>query len=422
MATTMTMSGTGLALTGGSKAGEGIVAPAWPPIDDATANRLVEVYRSRQWSFGGEVEKSFAKNYAAYHGAKHGIFMVNGTVTLQAALIALGVGAGDEVIVPGLTWLATAMAVYYVGATPVFVDIEPTTLCIDPAKFEAAITPKTKAVIPVHLYGGLADLDAILAIARRRGLKVIEDCAHMQGGKWAGRGVGSWGDVGSFSFQQSKTLAAGEAGICLTNDDTLAERLYRIKHIGYAEGQKAGKATDGPPAGLICHNFRATDFAAVILEGQLVGLDALIKRYVRNASYLEQRVAEVSEYGVRVQSRGRRADPQGYYAFLMIADRGPIADVPMPLIWEACVAEGLTTVTGTYGPVYKHALWSLPPSAYRIAEGGCPVADGIASNRVFGFMHMMLGADEQTIERVGDVITKVVRHTDELKELAKTRG
>jgi L-glutamine:2-deoxy-scyllo-inosose/3-amino-2,3-dideoxy-scyllo-inosose aminotransferase len=223
-----------LALLGGKPVAPRLSPMPWPPADPATAKALARAYLSRQWSFNGPAEQRFAADFAAYCGAKHGIFMANGTVTLEAALTAHHIGKGDEVIVPALTWIATAMAAHYVGAKVVLVDIEPTTLCLDPKQVEEAITPRTRAIIPVHLYGSMADLEALCRIARRHRLVVIEDCAHAHGGMWNGRGVGSWGHVGSFSFQQSKTMASGEGGICLTNDDKIADRLYRFKHIGYA--------------------------------------------------------------------------------------------------------------------------------------------------------------------------------------------
>lgn len=408
-----------LAIAGGQPVAPGLICPPWPPTDEKTERRLVEIYRGRAWSFGGAAERAFAQNFANYHGAKHGIFMANGTVTLQVALLALGIKPGDEVIVPALTWLATAMAVRYAGAVPVFVDIDAQTLCVDPAAFEAAITPRTRAVIPVHLYGSMADLGRILPIARRRNLAVVEDCAHMQGGKWSGRGAGSWGDVGSFSFQQSKTVASGEGGICITSDDTLAERMYRAKHIGYAAATRQGQAASGPPEDLMCHNFRATEFQAAILDGQLENLATLIDRYNANASRLEARVAEVAHTGLRVQARGRAASPQGYYSFTMLADRGDIGEVPIDVLREAFAAEGLP-VGGTYGTVYTHMLWNLPKTEYRIG-GPCPVADGPATTRAILFLHYWLGADTATIDRIGDVIVKVAGRLDDVRGAAKQR-
>ncbi len=403
-----------LAILGGKPVCESPLPwPAWPPLFERTAARLREIYFSRQWSFNSPTERAFERAFADHHGAKHGIFMVNGTVTLQCALSAVGVGPGDEVIVPALTWMATAMAVHYVGATPVFVDIQPDTLCLDPEAARAAITPKTKAIIPVHLYGSMANLDAVLALARERGLPVIEDCAHMQGGKWRGRGVGCWGDVGSFSFQQSKTLASGEGGICITNDDVLAEKLYRLKHIGYGRGMRQGQAQSGPPAGLACFNFRSTAFQAGILLDQLEELPALIARYENAADYLRRRLADVP--GVRVQARGREASPQGYYGLFFIYDRGPAAQVPLARLLDALRAEGLSGACGTYGPVYRHMLYNMPPDRYRIAgDGTCPVADGAGTQHAVGFLHPWLSSDERTLAAMGDILAKVAERAADL--------
>ena len=164
----------------------------WPPVTESTAKALLELYYSREWTAFDGAETAFAAAFAAHHGAKHGIFTVNGTVTLHIALAALGVGPGDEVIVSPLTWYSTAMAVRHVGAIPVFVDIERDTLCIDPNKIEAAITGRTKAIIPVHAYGSMADMDRIMRIARQHDLKVVEDCAHMHGGLWNDEGIGNY--------------------------------------------------------------------------------------------------------------------------------------------------------------------------------------------------------------------------------------
>ena len=232
-----------LAIDGGSKVfPEGFGFDPWPPVNEATAERLKEVYLRHKWSFYGAEEKKFAADFAKYHDAEYGTFMVNGTVTLESALLALGIGPGDEVIVPSWTWLATGMAPIYLGATPVFVDGERDTLCMDPAAFEAAITPRTKAVIPVHLFGSMADLDKIIAIARKHGIKVLEDCAHAHGGEWNGRGVGSWGDAGSWSFQQSKTVTSGEGGAVTTNDEQLWDLVGRLSHIGYQKQADALEA------------------------------------------------------------------------------------------------------------------------------------------------------------------------------------
>ena len=409
-----------LALLGGCPlCAEPLRQPAWPPVSEQTADHIREVYLSREWSFNSPAEQEFERAYAEYHGAKHGIFMVNGTVTLQCALGAVGVGPGDEVIVPALTWMATAMAVHYVGATPVFVDLDPQTLCLDPDKARQAITPRTRAIIPVHLYGSMADLDAIIELAREHDLHVIEDCAHMQGGKWRERGVGSWGQVGSFSFQQSKTLAGGEGGICLTNDDDLADRLYRQKHIGYGRGLAQGEVDAGPPPDLTCYNFRGNAFQATILQDQLQGLTERIQRYERAVAMLQQHFADLP--GLRLQARGRLASPQGYYALVFLFDGDPLKDIPGAILRAAITAEGLP-VGGTYGPVYRHKLYNMPPTRYRIQNDACPIAEIIATEHAAVLQHPWLGADDTTIERIGEIFAKIVHHAPELRKHAADAG
>jgi L-glutamine:2-deoxy-scyllo-inosose/3-amino-2,3-dideoxy-scyllo-inosose aminotransferase len=407
---------TKLAISGGAPVFERLLdwRAIWPPVESATEERLIELYRSRRWCAFDETEGLFARAFAQHHGTAHGIFMINGTVTLQCALAAYGIGPGDEVIVPALTWYATAMAAHYVGALPVFVDIEPDTLCIDPARIEAAITPRTKAIIPVHLYGSMADLDRIVAIARAHGLRVIEDCAHMHGGTWAGRGIGSIGDVGSFSFQQSKTMSSAEGGICITNDAPIAERIFRMKQIGYGPGQMPGGAKDGPPSGLLCYPFRATAFQALLLDEQLKTLDARLERYGGAVSYLEGRLRGSTK--IRFQRRGGRAERQGYFGWVMIFDDSSYDDVSLEQIQNALVAEGVP-VTPTWDPVYRFVLFNLEPSDFRI-DHECVVTENIRA-RMLWLFHAFLALETADIERIAEAIEKVMGNIDQLRTLAR---
>lgn len=408
-----------LASLGGPKTAtenHNVKVPEWPPRNAETERRLNELYWSGKWSFNSEAEQLFEKNFAEYHGAKYGIFMVNGTVTLECALTALGVGPGDEVIVPALTWMATALAASYVGAVPVIVDVEPDTLCMDPKKMEEAITPRTKAIVPVHVYGSMADLEEILRIADAHGIPVLEDCAHAQGGFWNGRGAGSWGKIGSFSFQQSKTMSCGEGGICITSDAELADRLYRLKHIGYSRGIAQGQAQKAPE-GMLCHNYRATAFQAVILQQQLEHLPELIRTYNENAALLSGLLKDIP--GVRIQSPGRLASPQGYYTFHIIFDGGVFKDIPRWLISKVCYDEGIDIGNGTHGPVYAHNLFNLnqEKGEYRIPGGRCGVCEDVCAHTL-GFSHSMLRYREN-MELVSEILHKVFDNIDELRMLAK---
>lgn len=403
-----------LALLGGERLfREDIVPMEWPPTDEETAQRLLEVYRSRNWSFGGPEELAFNEEFAKFHDAAYGVSMANGTVTLETALHAMGVGIGDEVIVPAYTWMATAMAAKYVGAKIVFVDVEPDTCCLDPQKFQAAITEKTKAVIPVHILGSMADMEAILDIARKNNIFVIEDCAHMHGGKWNGKGVGSWGHVGSFSFQQSKTVASGEGGICITNDADLAEKIARIKHIGYPIGAKQGKALSGPPKGLVCHNYRMTEFQAVVLRGQMKKLPELLALYDSNVKYLAELVKDIP--GIRLQRPGRLATRQGYYGLDIFFDEGELAGVKKSVILGALVKEGVHGGNVGYGPVYKHLLFNLPQSDWRIA-GNCDVVESVIHKHAINFLHTVFGTPREHMDKIAEILRKISANAGELKK------
>ena len=399
-----------LALLGGAPVFDKPLSAPWPPVDEVTAKKLVELYYSREWTAFHSTEKRFAEAFASHHDARFGIFTVNGTVTLESALSIFSIGPGDEVIVPALTWCATAMAVHYVGATPVYVDIDPTTLCIDPDKFEAAITARTRAVIPVHLYGSMADMERVMDIARRHGLRVIEDCAHSHGGIWDGKHVGSIGHVGSFSFQHSKTMACADAGISITSDPDAADHLFRSKQIGYRDGEGSANVQSGPPSGLMCHNYRATAFPALILHEQLKTLDERLDTYGKAALYLEARLKDRTH--VRIQARGRKASRQSYFGWVMMLDHPDYLGIPAALFKSAIEAEGMR-LTPTWRPVYKFVLYNMPPESYRIPEP-CTVTERVGP-RVLWMLHAYLGLPMPEIERIGDVLEKVFLNIDSLR-------
>jgi len=257
-------------------------------------------------------------------------------------------------------------------------------------------------------------MDRITAIAKSHKITIVEDCAHMHGGFWSGHGAGSIGQIGSFSFQQSKTMSAGEGGICLTNDDALADRLYRFKHIGYSRGTAQGKAQAGPPADLQCHNYRCTAFQAVLLRQQLPGLNQIIAHYEKSAAILKAMLADVD--GVRIQSRGAQTTQQGYYGLVFLFDRAPLQEIPLSTLMKAMDAEGMCC-GGTYGPVYRHQLYNSAADKFRIAEGGCPVTETIGTDRAVSIPHYMLSNPEEKIRQIGEIIRKVARNVAELKKV-----
>ena len=291
-----------LAINGGSPCRDTNKSPwpKWPVWGKEEEVALIEVLNSGVWSYNGPKEMEFNKLFAEYTGVKHAICVVNGTVTLQIALEALGIGVGDEVIVPGLTWQATAATVIDVNATPILVDICEDTWCIDPKEIEKAITPRTKAIVPVHLYGAFADMDAIMAIAKKHNLYVIEDCAHKHGGEWKGKKAGSIGNVGSFSFQLSKHLTAGEGGSVTTNDTDLAEKLDALRNVGRRPegdsliGADKGIGDYGDDGNFIqSGNYRITEFQAAILVEGLKRLPEQNATRDANGAYLNTLLKEI---------------------------------------------------------------------------------------------------------------------------------
>ena len=390
-----------LAVNGGNAVAADIKIPKWPPLHAETREKLNAAFMQGKWSFNGPVEQQFCRDFAELQDAKYGLLMVNGTVTLECALRALGIGPGDEVIVPALTWMATAMAVVYVGATPVFVDIEESTWCLDCEKVKAAISPHTKAAIPVHMHGSMVDLDELKKISAEYGLRIIEDCAHAHGSKWGGKGIGSFGDIGSFSFQEGKLLSSGEGGFCTTNDPELYERLYRLKHIGYFPGDVQGGAGSSPPENLPCHNYRGTEFMAAVLSGNLLHLSEENASRAAAAEFLRNCFKDIPAIGF--QQPGRKATAQSYYGFgfnINFVELGGKRDQFI----VALRAEGVPA-DNTFGPVYKHILWNMSPEYYKNA--GCPVADRICAENTMILPHKLLLCDQVDLERIVAAIRKV---------------
>ncbi len=323
--------------------------PDWPQYDDRERQALMEVLESRAWwRTPGTHTQQFERNFAAYHQAKHGIAVTNGTAALEVALAALGVGPGDEVIIPDFTFVATASAVLFAGALPVPVDVTPDTYCIDPEQVEAAITPRTKAIIAVHMAGHPADLDRLLTISRERGLYLVEDSAHAHGSEWRGRKVGAIGDIGTFSFQQSKLMTAGEGGIIITNSDDLERKARSIHDCGRLPGEWFYAHF------MYGSNYRLSEWQGAVLNQQLARLDEQAAIRSKNAAYLDQVLADIE--GITPQARDPRCTRRGYYAYIFHYDKTAFADVPTERFIQALNAEGIPT-QASYPPIHALALF-----------------------------------------------------------------
>lgn len=382
--------------------------PRWPIWREDEREALLAALDSGAWAGSRATSlPRFAGAFAKFQGAERGVPLANGTVTLEAALVACDIGEGDEVIVPALTFVATATAVVRVNAIPVFVDIDPDTMCLDPALAAAAITPRTRAIIAVHLGGAVCDLDALARLCERSHLRLIEDCAHAHGSRWRGRGVGSFGSMGSFSFQHSKLLTAGEGGALITNDDALAEAAWNYANCGRAT---SGGPYDHP---IIGTNSRMTEWQAAILEGQLRRYPEQFAVRERNAAVLTRAFAEIP--GLKAQHRDERADANAYYSLIIRCDQEVLSRMSRDAIHGGLVAAGVPMMLGyppmndlevfrrgAFGPTRRGA------SATVCRDGSTPVARATSASTLW-LHHRALLADPPTVARIAEVCADILR-------------
>jgi len=414
--------------------------PKWPVWDKSEEHTLLEVLRSGIWSYNGPRESQFNKAFAEFIGTKYALSVANGTVSLQLALEACGIGWGDEVIVPGLTWQATAASVVDVNAVPILVDVCEDTWCIDPAKIEEAITPRTKAIIPVHLYGSFADMDAITRIARKHNLRVIEDCAHKHGGEWNGRKAGSIGDIGSFSFQLSKLMTAGEGGALTTSDPGLYEKLDALRNCG-RRPEKEKPAEPTPPkrlrrpdkaAGIYSDegnliqsgNYRITDFQAALLIEALKRLPQQNGLRQENARYFNSLLSGLP--GVLPMRRDNRETMAAYYNFSFRYKQDDFKALPATELRKALSAELGCPVEPSYEPLNACALYTPHTKPWRHkltdkywqeidpARFELPVCHRIYREESVCFHHCVLMGTKSDMDLIAEAIQKVYSNTEEL--------
>jgi dTDP-4-amino-4,6-dideoxygalactose transaminase len=376
----------------------------WPIFDEHEEQAVLDVVRSGAWGLGGSKIPEFESRFAEYQQARHGTCVANGTVSLIVALRAAGVGAGDEVIVPPYTFMATASSVVEVGAVPVFADIDPGTYCIDPDAVEDAITERTKAIIPVHLGGHPADMDRLMSIAERHGLMVIEDAAHAHGAEWSGRRVGAIGHMGSFSFQSSKNLCCGEGGIVLTNDAVLADKCFSFHNCGRV---RLGQWYEHQVLG---QNFRMGEFQAAILLAQFERLEEQTALRAENGDYLLSRLAEID--GIIPQSRDPRVTRHSYHLLHFRIDPERFDGITRDTFVNAVNAEGIPVSAGYSRPLYHEGFVSL---AGDYSNVHCPNTEMLTSTGIWLHQSVLLGS-KSDMDDIADAITKVSENVIELAE------
>lgn len=308
--------------------------PEWPQLGDAERELLASTLESGRWSSArGHLAAELANEFAAFQGARYGLPLVNGSCSLEVALAACGIGSGDEVLVPGLTFVTTAISVLAVNAIPIFVDVEPASLCLDASAAEAAVTDRTRAVIPVHLAGRPCDLDALGDLCERHGLAMIEDCAHAHGSRWQERGVGSFGSFGSFSFQEGKLITAGEGGALITDDEELRRRAWSYANCGRIEG---GHRYDHVNYGT---NLRMTEWQGAVLQAQLRRLPEQNRVRDQRADLLDAELTKIP--GLRPQSSDPRITSRGRYAYVFHHDPSEFSGLPVAGLVAALRHEGI---------------------------------------------------------------------------------
>ena len=404
-----------LALLGGKKS-KSKPFPAWPQFDDGERRALNEVLESRVWwRTPGTKTLEFEGKFARFHGAKHGVAVTNGTAALEVTMAALGIGVGDEVIVPNFTFVATASAVLFVNALPVLVDVDPETYCIDPQLTEAAITPRTKAIIAVHMGGHAADLDRLKDIASRHNLALIEDSSHAHASEWRGQRIGTFGVAGTFSFQSSKLMTAGEGGIIISNDDNFERQARSVHDCGRMPGEWFYSHF------IYGSNYRLSEWQGAVLTAQLARLDEQTRRRHQNARILDRELNKIP--GLTPQRLDARCTRNGQYAYIFHVDKKQFAGISTERLIEAMNAEGIPN-QASYPPL--HELHMFRNGEYRKRLSGTqakeehaflkqsfPHTQRAAWETVWIPQPALLG-DEEDMHEIAAAIRKIQQYATEL--------
>ncbi len=369
--------------------------PTWPIHDTTEETALLEVLRSGKWWFGERV-RQFESEFADFQGAQYAVTCTNGTTALEMGLRAIGVVEGDEVIVPCYSFIATATAVITIGAIPVFADICPDTLCIDPEDIQRKITDKTTAIVPVHVAGRTADMQRINAIAKSHDLRVLEDAAHAWGSKLNGEGAGTLGLAGTFSFQETKNMTAGEGGALVTNDKELADLCRSFTHCGRIEG------TEWYDHHVLGSNLRITEFQAAILSAQLTRLPDQIAVRDRNASRIHETLRSIPSVSVLADAPDMTRRSHHMY---ILRTNGIDRDLAI----QQLEAEGIPAIAGWYRPLYQNVVFQtahegpthgitspLADKGVDYRNVACPVCEAVCEDAIWIQQNVLLGSEQQT--------------------------
>jgi L-glutamine:2-deoxy-scyllo-inosose/3-amino-2,3-dideoxy-scyllo-inosose aminotransferase len=398
--------------------------PEWPVWDERDVQAVSEVVRSGRWGgypYPGPKTAELARKFAEMQGGGYAVPMINGTVTMEVALRAAGIGWGDEVIVPAYTFQATASAPMAAGAIPVLVDVDPRTYCLDVKAAAKAITSKTRAIIPVHLGSNMADMDAMMELAEKYNLIVIEDCAHAHGAKWRGKGAGTIGHFGSFSLQSSKTLASGEGGVLLCRTPEHAALAASVIDCGRPHALGGG-GEDANGLSVQGANYRLSEMQAALA---LVGIErfpAQAKQREEMAAYMDESLSEVK--GVKVMKRDERHTTRSFYRYIFAID--PVEfGVEHDLLCGALEAEGITCWTG-YEAMNNYELFqpqksslAVPnafPEYFKFKEMDLPEATRACEHEAVWLDEAIFRSGPNGVDDAVAAIKKIQKNAGELRD------
>jgi perosamine synthetase len=384
--------------------------PKWPVFDETEEAAMLKALRSGKWYRGsGNQVAGFEKAYAKRAGAKHCVATSSGTTALLTALGALNIGPGDEVILPPYTFVATYNVITMHYALPIFVDVDIATSQMDADKIEAAITPNTKAIVPVHLGGNCCDMDKILAVAKKHNIPVIEDACQSHLAEWRGKMVGTWGTAGCFSFQASKNLNSGEGGAILTHDDDFASLCAGFQDQGKAKGKFEHHYTRGA-------NLRMTEFQGALLQAQMTRIEEQAKRRTENAKYLESMLKEIP--GIVAQQSYAGCTRHAYHLFSFRYDAAHFSGLSREKFLHALNREGIGGSAGyVHMPKGPHVQNLLSNRHYQrlypkealarfAANCECPQTQALCAVNVWFTQNQLLGP-RSDMNQIAEAIRKI---------------
>ncbi len=397
--------------------------PKWPIFDEQEIMAVTRTIQTGRWGgapFPGPQTAEFAEKFSELQGGGYAVPMMNGSITMEVAMRAAGIGWGDEVIVPAYTFQATASAPMAAGAIPVFVDIDPETYCVDPSRVEEAITPKTKAIFVVHIASQMVDMDAIMEIAQKYNLVVVEDSAHAHGARWRGMGAGTIGDFGSFSLQSWKSLTTGEGGVLLCKDKHMADRAASIIDCGRPKDADGQEFTFGV-------NYRWSELHAAL---GLVALERFPKQFEEReamADYLEESLSEVP--GIRMLKRDLRQTRRNLYRYVIKIDP-EFFHCKNETFCYALSNEGIPVDTG-YPPMnrydlFKPTLSKLPvpsafPEYFDFESMTFPDADRAYSSEAVWMGESIFRSGQEGIDDLVSGLVKLGKCQDQLATIEASR-